>query len=99
MRKALHKSNHHDHPSHTAHLKKLNRIIGQLQGVQRMIQEQRYCPEILMQTRAAASALRAVELQILKGHLKHCVRDALSGKSGEGSHEKVHELIQLLDRF
>ena len=89
----------HHHPNHTMHLKKLNRIIGQLQGVQKMISEQRYCPEILTQTRAASAALKAVELDVLETHLEHCVTVTLQAKKETEAKHRIHELIQLLDRF
>jgi DNA-binding FrmR family transcriptional regulator len=86
-------------PDHSEQIKRLNRVVGQLQGVKRMIEENRYCPDILMQTRAAASALKAVELLILETHLRHCVSQALSAPSARDADRKVEELIQVVSRF
>ena len=85
-------------PDHTLHIKKLNRVIGQLQGVQRMIEARRYCPDILTQTRAAASALKAVELVILENHLRHCVTQAINASNSKDADAKIHELIKIFAR-
>ena len=87
------------HPDHSVHVKKLNRVIGQLEGVKRMIEARRYCPDILTQTRAASSALKAVELAILEGHLSHCVTDALSSNNVTKSASKIEELLSIVKRF
>lgn len=88
----------HQHPDHSLHIKKLNRVIGQLQGVQRMIEDHRYCPDILTQTRAAASALKAVELAILENHLRHCVAQAMTASNPKEADAKIHELIKIFAR-
>ncbi|TVQ76776.1 MAG: transcriptional regulator [Bradymonadales bacterium] len=64
------------HPKHEREFHRLNRVIGQLGGVRRMIEEQRYCPDILTQMQAIQSALKALELSILERHLQHCVSAA-----------------------
>ena len=87
------------HPDHSTHLKKLNRVIGQLQGVQRMIENRRYCPDILTQTRAAAAALKAVELKILQSHMESCVQTALKSRNAAGANEMLQEVVDLLQRF
>lgn len=87
------------HPSHLAHLKRMNRVIGQLQGIKRMIEERRYCPEILVQTRAASAALRSIEVAILETHVGHCVNDAFESRSLNESSEKIRELVELIKRF
>lgn len=87
------------HPDHAMQVKKLNRVIGQLQGVQRMIDERRYCPDILIQTRAAASALRAIEMAILEKHLKNCVTSALSSQNPAKANAKIDELLDLFSRL
>ena len=76
----------HRHPCH-----------GQLEGVKKMIEELRYCPDILIQLRAARSAIRAVESNILKTHLQSCV--AQSFASEEDKEQKLNELKELFDRF
>lgn len=85
------------HPNHEAELPRLNRILGQLEGVKKMIAENRYCPEILIQLKAVRSAIRAVEGNILNRHLQSCV--AQSFDSEEDKAEKIAELKMLFDRF
>lgn len=87
------------HPDHSPHIKKLNRIVGQLQGVQRMIAARRYCPDILIQTRAACSAIKAIELSILETHLEHCVTEAMASENARDSERKIHELLDIVKRF
>lgn len=79
----------------TAQAARLNRIIGQLQGIGRMIEAQRYCPEILVQTRAVVSAVRALEGAILEEHLRHCVRDAFMAKAPTESEAIIQEIAEL----
>lgn len=93
------KSDQAVHPSHVAHLKRMNRVIGQLQGIKRMIEERRYCPDILTQTRAATAALHGIEMAILETHLGHCVKDAFESKSLNESSKKIAELVELVKRF
>jgi DNA-binding FrmR family transcriptional regulator len=87
------------HPDHSDQIKKLNRVVGQIQGVQRMIEERRYCPDILVQTRAAASAIRSIEQTILEKHLKNCVTEALSESNPSKANAKIEELLDLFGRF
>lgn len=89
----------HSHPSHEAELSKLNRIAGQIEGVKKMIQESRHCPEILAQLRAARSALRAVEANVLEAHLQSCVAEAMSHGSAREKETKIAELKDLFKRF
>lgn len=86
-------------PDHSLHVKRLNRIIGQLVGVKRMVEERRYCPDILTQTRAAASALKAVELLILETHLRHCVAEAINAPDSSRAAKKIEELVDVVGRF
>lgn len=87
------------HPDHGAQLSRLNRISGQLNGVKRMIEERRYCPDILTQVRAARAALRSVELLILGTHLRHCVAEAAQANVPEVSQAKIEELVALLEQY
>lgn len=93
------KPNPDHNPNHQETLKKLNRVIGQLEGIKRMILERRYCPDILTQTRAATAALRNVEVQILEKHLGHCVSQAMNSKSPTQASEKISEVIDIMKRF
>lgn len=84
------------HPDHSAQLNRLNRIVGQLNGVKRMIEERRYCPEILTQVRAAGAALKSIELLVLGTHLRHCVAEAVLAHDSKQAETKIEELVALL---
>lgn len=87
----------HHNPSHKSELPRLNRISGQLEGIKKMIEEGRYCPDILIQLRAVRSAVRAVESNILKTHLKSCVAQSFANE--QEREQKIDELKELFDRF
>ncbi|MBN1585953.1 MAG: metal-sensitive transcriptional regulator [Candidatus Omnitrophica bacterium] len=86
----------HQHPDHTAHLKRLNRIEGQVRGIAKMVEDRRYCIEILDQISAAKSALDRVALDLMHTHIDHCVSDAIRGSGGQ---EMTQELMVSLKRF
>ena len=86
------------HPDHRANLNRVRRIKGQMDGVERMIEEGRYCPEILVQTRAIASAIRGLEKQLLERHLHHCVAQAFTQPDESIRDEKVEELLDIFSR-
>ena len=86
------------HPDHAAVLPRLNRIQGQIKGIESMINDRRYCVDILIQFRAAMAALRAIEVEVFEQHIKHCVNSALLSKDKKQAQEKIHELTQLLAR-
>ena len=79
-------------------LNRLNRIEGQVRGVARMIEEDRYCIEILTQMRALKAALSKVENEVLKTHREHCVVGAMASGDPAEQRRKADELIELLDR-
>lgn len=85
-------------PDHSAELMRLSRIRGQLDGIERMIRDGRYCPDIMNQVRSATSALRAVEKQLLQRHLRHCVSNAMKSRNPRESELKIRELMDLFDR-
>lgn len=87
-----------EHPDHSKQLHRINRLIGQLEGVKRMISERRYCPDILTQTRAISSAVRSLEANILQVHLENCVADALSSEKGYAD-QKVAELVDIFRKY
>jgi DNA-binding FrmR family transcriptional regulator len=66
------------HAVHNNCLKRLRRIEGQVRGIARMIEQERYCIDILTQIRAAQAALRRVEDEVLKDHMAHCVEGAIA---------------------
>ena len=79
-------------------LDRLNRIEGQVRGVIRMIENERYCIDVLTQTQAIRAALVRVESEMLKDHMSHCIEGAIvSGSAGE-QRKKAAELIALLER-
>lgn len=86
------------HPDHSKEINRIKRIQGQLEGVQRMIQENRYCPEILIQTKAIASAIRSLETTILERHLNHCVKSAISSKDEAKTQKQVDELLDIFKK-
>jgi DNA-binding FrmR family transcriptional regulator len=87
-----------DRPDKPALLNRLNRIEGQVRGVARMVEQDRYCIDVLTQIQAVRAALGRVESELLKGHLSHCIEGAIvSGDKGE-QRKKAAELIQLLER-
>lgn len=82
----------------TAKTNRLNRIAGQVRGVAQMIEDDRYCVDILHQISAIKSALAKVESQVLKDHAACCINEAISsGDEGE-QREKFEELVDLLER-
>ena len=79
-------------------LNRLSRIAGQVRGVARMVEEDRYCIDILTQIQAARAALGRVETELLKDHLNHCIVAAIQGGDPEEQRRKAGELIQILER-
>lgn len=86
-----------NNPCHRDNMPRLNRISGQIEGIKRMIEEGRYCPEIISQLRAVRSAVKAVESNILQKHLQHCVAQSFS--STKDKDKKIEELKMLFARF
>ena len=79
-------------------LNRLSRIEGQVRGVARMVEEERYCIDVLTQLRAVRAALSRVETEMLKDHLGHCIETAIAGGDVAEQRQKAAELIQLLER-
>lgn len=84
------------YPAHTDQIARMNRIAGQMEGVKKMIEQNRACPDILIQLKAIRAAVKAVESKILQKHLQCCIGESLSGEDKE---EKIKELQELYDRF
>ena len=89
------------HAHHTDQLSRLRRIEGQVRGITRMVEEERYCVDILTQLRAVRAALRKVEEAVLRQHVEHCVAGALADPASEPAErqEKIDELLQVVGRF
>ncbi|MBS7539232.1 metal-sensitive transcriptional regulator [Ancylobacter lacus] len=82
----------------TACLKRLNRIEGQVRGIARMVEDNRYCIDIVTQLTAVRAALRKVEEEVLRDHVAHCVEHAIASGDAEEQRRKVAELIEVLGR-
>ncbi|MBU6419679.1 MAG: metal-sensitive transcriptional regulator [Proteobacteria bacterium] len=78
---------------------RLKRIEGQVGGLLRMVDDNRYCIDMLTQISAVRAALHKVEEEILRDHLSHCVADAFSSGSATDQRHKVEELVQTLGRM
>ena len=92
---------HHDpvvQPHKRALLKRLNRVEGQVRGVAQMIEQDRYCIDILHQIAAIKSALAKVESLVLKDHAAHCVAEAIGSGDEAEQRAKFEELVDLLER-
>lgn len=94
-----HDTNSQPHPDYTRELPRLNRIAGQVDGVKKMIQDKRYCPDILIQLRAIRSAVHAVEAAILEAHMDSCVTDAFLSTNEEDKKRKIAELKTLYKKY
>ena len=80
-------------------VRRLHRIEGQVRGIERMVEDDRYCIDILTQIAAATTALESVAFRILDGHVAHCVSDALSSGDPDVAAEKSRELLEAVHRF
>ena len=85
-----------EHPTHNKQLVSLRRIEGQIRGIINMINDGKYCVDILNQVKAAKSALVTVESKILKRHIESCVKTSLKNKSAVDA--KVDELLKLINK-
>jgi DNA-binding FrmR family transcriptional regulator len=86
----------HQHPDHADQLKRVARNRGQIEGVGRMIEEGRYCVDILAQTAAARAAIKSLETAILEKHMAHCVREAMT--AGADADQKIEELLAVFKK-
>ena len=77
---------------------RLSRIEGQVRGIARMIEDDRYCIDVLTQLRAVRAALRRVEDEVLNDHVAHCVEGAIASGDGAEQRRKVQELLEVLTR-
>ena len=85
-------------PRHDDNLIALRRIEGQVRGIQRMIEERKYCVDILNQIYAVKGALARVEEKILKKHFQHCVTTAIIGRSEKERQQKLDEILRLINQ-
>jgi CsoR family transcriptional regulator, copper-sensing transcriptional repressor len=85
-------------PHKDGYLKRLRRIEGQARGLQRMVEEDKYCIDILTQVSAMTKALQSVAIGLLEDHLAHCVADAVA-EGGDTAAEKVREASDAIARL
>lgn len=79
-----------------SNVKRLRRIEGQIRGLQKMVEEERYCADIIIQLSAIQEALRGVGRALMKNHLRHCAAQAIRTGSAEQSEEMYGELLELV---
>ena len=80
-------------------VKRLHRIEGQVRGIEKMVEDDRYCIDILTQIAAVRTALEQVGTKLLEGHVTHCVADALASGDEHAASEKTTELLDAVQRF
>jgi DNA-binding FrmR family transcriptional regulator len=80
-------------------VKRLHRIEGQVRGIERMVEDERYCIDILTQIAAVTTALESVAYEVLDDHVQHCVAGALSSGDPQTAAEKSRELLEAVHRF
>jgi DNA-binding FrmR family transcriptional regulator len=85
--------------SREALTKRLHRIEGQVRGIERMVEDERYCIDILTQISAVNTALEALALKLLEDHVTQCIDDALDAGDPEAAEEKTRELLDAVQRF
>lgn len=83
----------------TSCLKRLNRIEGQVRGISRMVEDNRYCIDIVTQVAAVRAALKRVEEEVLRDHVGHCVEHAIRSGDADEQRKKVSELIDVLGKL
>jgi DNA-binding FrmR family transcriptional regulator len=81
------------------YLKRLARIEGQVRGLQRMINEDQYCIDVLTQVNAVSAALKGVAVGLLDEHVRHCVREAATGGDERGADEMITEATKAIERL
>ncbi|HUR95942.1 MAG TPA: metal-sensitive transcriptional regulator [Gemmatimonadales bacterium] len=79
-------------------LTRLRRIEGQVRGLQKMVEEERYCADVLMQVSSVQEAIRGVSRSLLHNHLRHCAADAIRSEDPERSEAMYEELLELVFR-
>jgi DNA-binding FrmR family transcriptional regulator len=86
-------------PTKASCLKRLNRIAGQVRGLVGMIEDDRYCIDVITQVSAVRAALKRVEDEVLKDHVAHCVEHAISAGDRREQRRKVTELMRVLGKM
>ena len=86
-----------DPETKASNLRRLRRVEGQIRGLHKMVEEDRYCPDIMIQLSAVQEALRGVTRELLRSHLRHCVASAMS-QGGEAAEQVTSELADLFHK-
>lgn len=79
--------------------RRLKKIEGQIRGIVKMIEDDRYCVDVLSQTRAISSAIRSVENLVMKQHLQTCVKHSMQSNDIDDQNEKIAEIMELFSKF
>jgi CsoR family transcriptional regulator, copper-sensing transcriptional repressor len=85
-----------DPETKASNLRRLRRLEGQVRGLQKMIEDERYCPDIMIQISAAQEALRTVGRELMRNHLKGCVAQAVTGGTAGRAEAMYDELVELI---
>jgi DNA-binding FrmR family transcriptional regulator len=83
----------------TSCLKRLSRIEGQVRGLARMVEQDRYCIDVITQVSAVRAALKRVEDEVLKDHVSHCVEHAITAGERDEQRQKITELMRVLGKM
>jgi DNA-binding FrmR family transcriptional regulator len=93
------KSSEREAPAdHSEDLVRLKRIRGQIEGVERMIEQGRYCLDIVNQMRSIQAAIRSAEGLMMERRIRHCVKDAIDANDSRRTEEKVRELLEIFQK-
>jgi DNA-binding FrmR family transcriptional regulator len=87
------------HSDKDAIVKRLHRIEGQVRGIEKMVEDDRYCIDVLTQISAVTTALESVAFKILDDHVNHCVAGALASGDEADARTKARELLEAVERF
>lgn len=87
------------YPDHQDQIKRLNKIEGQIKGIRKMIEDRRYCIDIVSQVKAVQSALHKVELGVLESHIQHCLKEAVDSKNSSEVNKKIEEIMTLIGKL
>ena len=90
------KAVHVDPETKAANLRRLRRLEGQIRGLHKMVEEDRYCPDIMIQISAAQEALRTVGRELMRNHLRHCVTEAVKDGPSDQANDMYDELVELI---
>lgn len=93
------RAHHGYHDQKDALIRRLHRIEGQVRGIERMVDEDRYCIDILTQIGAVSTALESLGFRVLDDHVQHCVAGALASGDEHEARTKADELLQAVHRF